>query len=316
MTSPSSSKSFIRQALTENLALKIIGLVASIALFVIVRGTEDAQSQVRVEVVALLPQESSDQMLVSEVPSEIRLTLRGPRSMLSNLQRSRIPPIEMDLRDTSQRFYYFNQEAIEVPAGVRIVQVAPAAIPLTWVERGEDRVPVEPLLDGQVADNHLVMGTTVDPPNVLIRGAAGEVARIESVRTQAVDVTGLGSGRHRIRVPLTPLTEHVSYVETETVMVTVLIDEEEGTRTFSDVDVTVIGRGGVTARPAQVSVRVVGPSAIVDELSDRHIVATVDASPLDPERGAQPVAVQLRPLPEGVAATIEPAEVLVVPAAR
>ncbi|HJL15071.1 MAG TPA: CdaR family protein [Sandaracinaceae bacterium LLY-WYZ-13_1] len=313
MSVATTGKGFVRSALTDNVGLKIVALVASIGLFVIVRGTEDAQISIAVDVVALLPPPSSDRMLVSEIPDEIRVTLRGSRSVLNAVRRGGMQPIQMDLRDASAHFYYFEQEELELPAGATIVQIAPAAVPLTWVDRAERRLRIEPVLRGDVAEGNLLVGTVVEPSSVVVRGAASEVNRLEAIRTEPVDVEDLGEGRHERRVPLTPLPEHVNYVDTVAVMVTVTIEEEEGQRTYADAEVLTVGGTDVALRPSAVTVEVTGPRARVDDLHPRRVIPFVDVSELDREGGAQPLPVQLRPLPEGMRGRVEPAEILAVP---
>ncbi|GAB5550018.1 MAG: CdaR family protein [Sandaracinaceae bacterium] len=313
MTTPA-KKSFLMRALTEHIGLKLVALVASVGLFVIVRGTEDAQISISVDVVALLPPPSTERMLVSEIPDEIRVTLRGSRSVLNAVRRDGMQPIQMDLRDANAHFYYFEQEELELPAGASIVQIAPAAVPLTWVDRAERRVRVDPVFEGEVAEGNLLVGSVVDPSSVQIRGAASEVRRIEVVRTQPVDLTELGPGRHQRRVPLTALPDHVTYVDTVSVVVTVTVEEEEGSRNFEDLEVSVMGGEPVALRPARVDVRLRGPRARIDDLHPRRVVPFVDVSALDPDRGAQPLAVQIRGLPDGIVGTPDPAEVLAVPA--
>ncbi|MEC7519587.1 MAG: CdaR family protein [Myxococcota bacterium] len=313
MSAPA-KKSFLMRALTDHLGLKLVALVASVGLFVIVRGTEDAQISISVDVVALLPPPSTERMLVSEIPDEIRVTLRGSRSVLNAVRRDGMQPIQMDLRDASAHFYYFEQEELELPAGASIVQIAPAAVPLTWVDRAERRVRVDPVFEGEVADGNLLVGSVVDPSNVQIRGAASEARRIEVVRTQPVDLTGIGPGRHERRVPLTALPDHVTYVDTVSVVVTVTVEEEEGSRNFEDLEVSVVGGEDVALRPARVDVRLRGPRARVDDLHPRRVVPFVDVSALGEGRGAQPLPVQIRGLPDGIVGTPDPAEVLVVPA--
>ncbi|MEQ8886084.1 MAG: CdaR family protein [Sandaracinaceae bacterium] len=313
MTTPA-KKSFLMRALTEHIGLKLVALVASVGLFVIVRGTEDAQISISVDVVALLPPPSTERMLVSEIPDEIRVTLRGSRSVLNAVRRDGMQPIQMDLRDANAHFYYFEQEELELPAGASIVQIAPAAVPLTWVDRAERRVRVDPVFEGEVAEGNLLVGSVVDPSSVQIRGAASEVRRIEVVRTQPVDLTELGPGRHQRRVPLTALPDHVTYVDTVSVVVTVTVEEEEGSRNFEDLEVSVMGGEPVALRPARVDVRLRGPRARLDDLHPRRVVPFVDVSALDPDRGAQPLAVQIRGLPDGIVGTPDPAEVLAVPA--
>ncbi|MCZ7684400.1 MAG: CdaR family protein [Sandaracinaceae bacterium] len=317
MTQSASSKSFLRRALTENVGLKILALAAAIGLFVIVRGTEDAQMSVPVSVVALMPPASSNRMLISELPDEVRVTLRGSRSVLNAVRRGGLTPIQMDLRDAQGHFYYFAQEGFELPAGATIVQIAPSAVPLRWVPRAERRLPVQALLEGEVAEGHVIVQTTVEPSSVTAQGAASEVSRLEEVRTAAVEVGGLRAGRHERRVPLGLLPEHVSYLESErTALVVVTVEEEIGTRTFADIDVSVVGATDVTVRPAQVSVVVRGPRARVNDLHPRRLVPFVDVTEVEPSRGAQPVPVLMRAPPEGMTVTVEPSEVLVTLPAR
>jgi YbbR domain-containing protein len=308
------SKGVVRRALTENVSIKLVALVASIGLFVIVRGTEDAQISIAVDVVALLPPSGEQRMLTSEIPDQVRVTLRGSRAVLNALRRDGMAPIQMDLRDASSHFYYFEQEEFELPAGATIVQIAPAAVPLTWVDTAERRLRVEPTVSGQVADGLFLTSSSVEPPSLVVRGAASEVNRLEIVRTQSVDVSRLEGGSHSFRVPLMPLPDDVTYVDVVSAVVTVVIDEEEGSRTFRDLDVAVVGGGDVQLRPSAVDVRLNGPRARVEDLHPRRIVPFVDVSGLEPGRGGQSRPVQLRALPDGMTAIAEPAEVLVLPA--
>lgn len=305
--------SMLRRAFTQNVALKVIALVVSIGLFVYVRGTEDAQTSVPVEVVALLPPPSTDRMLISEIPDEIRVTLRGSRAVLNAVRRDGMTPIQMDLRDAEQPFYYFDQDELEIPTGTTIVQIAPAAVSLSWVDRDERRLRVSPTITGDLAPGHARTAVSVEPQAVLVRGAASEVHRLESVSTNPIDVTGLGAGRHERQVALMPLQDHVNYVDTVSVLVTITIEEEEGTRRLPDVEVAVVGGSAVTVRPETVSVTLSGPRARIDDLHPRRIIPFVDVSELDRSQGAQPVALQFRSVPEGMTVVAEPAEVLVVP---
>ena len=307
------AKGAVRRALTENVGLKVVALAASIGLFVIVRGTEDAQISVPVDVVALLPPPSSERMLVSEVPSEVRVTLRGSRSVLNAARRDGMGTMQMDLRDASAHFYYFDQEELELPAGASIVQIAPAALSLTWVDVAERRLPVAPELGGELALGNMLGQTSVEPATVLVRGAASEVARLTAVRTESVDINDLEAGSHPRRVPLIPLPEHVTYVDTNRVVVTVRVEEEAGERTYADLEVALLGAGEFTVRPTHVNVTVAGPRARLDALPARRVVPFVDVSAIDPAAGARPVPVQVRPLPDGLVVTSDPSEILLIP---
>ena len=316
MSAAAAVRGWLRSALTENLALKAVALAASIGLFVIVRGTEDAQISVAVDVVALLPPPSTRKMLTSEIPSEVRVTVRGSRSVLNALRRDGLPPMQMDLRDADERFFYFEQEELELPAGASIVQIAPAAVPLTWVDRSERRVPIAVVMDGEVAEGHTVASYIVEPTAVLVRGAVSELNRLQQLRTEAVDLTGLTAGTHRRRVPLTPLPEHVTYVDTVAVVAQLVVDETVTVRVYDELEVAVTGGSNVVLRPTHVRVSVEGPRSRVADLDSRRVIPFVDVTGLNREQGAQPVPVGVRPLPDGLVASPEPSEVLVVPERR
>ncbi|MGF1465666.1 MAG: YbbR-like domain-containing protein [Sandaracinaceae bacterium] len=303
---------WLRRALTEDLGLKVTALGASVILFVSVHGTEDAQMTVAVDVLALLPPDPAERMLISEVPREVRLTLRGTRSLLSALRRDPPPPITMDLRDTEQHFYYVDQDDFEVPLGAEIVQVAPAAIPLSWVDRAEREVRVVPDIAGEVTDGYRLAATEVEPDQVLVGGAANEVERLTQLSTETVDVTGLLDGRHERRVPLSTLPPHCAYDGVQSVRVTLVVEKEFGSRRFRRQEVVLVGAPGATVRPRLVNVIVRGPRLDLEELEAEAVVPTVEVPvPTSGERTTQRLRVVIEGLPEGFTAEVDPAEVLV-----
>ncbi len=88
MTARTTAGRALRKALTENVGLKIISLVAAIVLFSLVRGSEDAQRSVFVDVVATLPSPASGKILIGEIPDKVKVTLRGSRSLLNSIGRN------------------------------------------------------------------------------------------------------------------------------------------------------------------------------------------------------------------------------------
>jgi YbbR domain-containing protein len=84
------------------LGLKAVALIASIGLFIIVRGPDDTHPQavVHFQVEVLLPPTNASKMLVSEIPEEVRVTVQGSTVVLNAVRSSeRRTPVQMDLRD-------------------------------------------------------------------------------------------------------------------------------------------------------------------------------------------------------------------------
>ena len=74
-----SSNPFV-SAFTENVPLKLLSLALSVLLFSIVHSDQDGQRSIFVDVVALLPPPGSQKMLISDIPHQVKVTLRGSNS--------------------------------------------------------------------------------------------------------------------------------------------------------------------------------------------------------------------------------------------
>lgn len=300
----------VRKAFTHNLGLKLISLLLALAFFSLVRGSEDAQRSVFVDVVALLPPSSSKKILVSELPDRVKLTVQGSRSVIHALRSQDIPPVQIDLRSGTRSYYYFDPVDFEVPASVRIVQVAPSSIPLRWAERSSRRLPVEPRLVGQPGPDLSARIVEVRPSIVRVSGPAEEIDSLESAPTQPIDIRELGSGLSERSVGLVRPPPHAQF-DVETVEVRVEVVKERATKEFTNLRVTVLGAQETDVRPARVDVVVSGESSRLEGLAADRVVPVVDARPLESERGVHELAVQVRGLPEGLEARVEPTVVLV-----
>ncbi|MCB9593606.1 MAG: YbbR-like domain-containing protein [Sandaracinaceae bacterium] len=308
MTAKRPTPSFLRRAFTENLGLKLIALVGSLVLFVM-RGTSDDTGIVSARV---HPPTRAGYVLVSDVPEQVHVTLSGSRALVNAVRSETLE--EINIPDAfSERFFYIEANQFDLPPGVTVDRVEPTAIPIQWVQEAESRFRIDAVVEGVVAEGFTRVRTTVQPTSVMVRGAADEIGELSRVRTQPVDVGGLTAGAHDFRVPLMPLPAHVSYVASQTVTVTVVVEAEEGHRVLEDVEVSIVGGSDLVLRPSAVNVTLRGPRARVEELHERRVIPYVDASGLDPSLGAQPLPVRLRPLPEDISVSSEPAELLVMP---
>ncbi len=309
----------IRNAIMHNLGLKIGSLAAAVIMFSWVRGAEDAQRTLFVEVLAILPPDSTGKMLVTELPDKLRLTVTGARSQL-NAVREEDMRVQIDLRDTSRRYYYFSERELNIPAGVTVTQIAPASIPLRWVDRAERRLPVVPRLTGELPPGlALEQPLRVEPDSVLVRGSKDEVDRLRTAETLAINLSELGPGMHEQRVPLIRPTARTQYVGEVPIDVRLEVTVDIAEKSLRGLSVTVEGREARSVRPTSVALNLRGAPSSIDVLDTDSIVPFVTVPEGATERNLT-LPVQLRGVPRGVeVAGIEPEEVQVVvaaPAAR
>jgi YbbR domain-containing protein len=305
----------LRGLLFNNIGLKLVSLIAAIALFSVVHGAEDAQKTVYVDVISTLPAASSGQMLISEIPVRVRVALVGSPSQLNGIRPGDIPPIELDLRDIHRTSYEIETSDVDVPAGVTVTAIEPSSIPLDWVVRRERRVRVRPALVGSPRSGRMLVDPVrVEPESVTVIGPKNEIEGLVYVETAEIELSGLGDGRSERRVRLMHLPEHVIIEGDATVAVTLEIMPERSERTISHVPVAAIGVTTRSMRPTHVNVTILGPPAVVQNITSEQILPFVDGTALRTNRTPQLLRVQVGGLPEGVELRrANPPEVLVTP---
>jgi len=307
---PARPRSALLRVVTDDWGLKLLALGMSVALFSLVHGDVDAQRSIYVDVVALLPPPESGKMLISEVPAQVKVTLRGSRSKLSGLSRDDLSPLQLDLRSANTGAYYIDTSVLDVGSGIRVIDIIPSTLALTWAATAEKRASVQVQLDGTPHKGMHVGTIEVSPPYVTLRGPEGVLQTLSTLSTEPVSITGLSAGQHKRRVPLQPLPQHVTVLEDSSVEAVVPIVPVVGERTLRRLEVATVGETVLSVRPEVVSMRLRGPEDVLDEIDPRAIVPYIDAA-LAPESGTRALDVQVRGLPAGVeVAEIIPASVL------
>jgi YbbR domain-containing protein len=302
------------RAFTDNLGLKVTALALSILLFYLVHSDVDAQRAIYIDVVALLPPPGSGKTLISELPAQVKVTLRGSRSKLSSLSRDEIAPIQLDLRDAKNGPYHIDASLVDTGSNVQVVEISPSTLQLNWAVESQKRVPVEAVLEGEPPKGYELSGEVqVEPGFVTLRGPDDLLAAISAVSTEMLSLARFEQGTHTRRVPLEPLPDHVAYVEDTAVEVGFTVAPAVVEQTFRRLEVAAVGQSGALLRPDRVSITLRGPHEVLDELEAEALVPYVELDP-DHASGTRSYDVQLRGVPDGIAAlTILPPSVLVRP---
>lgn len=269
----------LRAAFTENLNLKLLSLGFALVLYALVHGAQDAQRSMSVSLVVLLPPDAEAKVLVSQLPSHARLTLRGPRSVLDDLRAEDLGNLQVDLRTGTDRRVFLDPGTVPVPAGVRVEQIDPPFMDLTWEEQVLRDLPVQVSVVGTPAPGFIVKGqVTAEPNNVRVRGPRSEVQVLQHVRADAFDVSGLTEGKYPRQLALDRFTGGRVNVDVASVQVTATIRREVTERTFERVPVAVAGPPKAKAQPTEVDVRLVCPPEIVRALRRDQIIPQVQVA--------------------------------------
>jgi YbbR domain-containing protein len=282
----------LRAFVADNLGLKVLSLVLALVLYAMVHGSQEAQRSLLINVVALTPPETANRVLMTSIPAQIRVTVRGPRSTLDDLHADDISSIHVDVRGGNETRVVFDPSVIPVPPGLKVEQMDPPAIDLVWEDVILRDVPVEVGVVGTAAAGFMVKGApSADPPTVRAHGPKSEVMVVQRARADAFDVTGLTEGKYSRPLAIEHPAGRVTF-DVQSVNASVEIGREVAERPFTRVPVAVLGPHNAKAQPAEIDVRLSCPPEVVRALRPEQIVPRVQVSG-GAEHGSDALPVQL-----------------------
>ncbi|WP_437810903.1 CdaR family protein [Sorangium sp. So ce1078] len=301
----------LRSALFDNLGLKLLSITFALCLYAFIHGAENAQRTLMLRVVSILPPESSNRQLMTQVPDAVAVTVRGPRTQLDDLRTESLGTLRLDLRNGAVTHIDLESSMFHVPAGLVVEQIYPSTIELRWDDVGVRAIPVHVPRTGDAAQGFLVKGMiSVEPPTVNARGPRSVVDVMQLARTAPFDISGLTEGTYQRQLALERPPKLVTY-DVDSVMATLEIGRELATRTF-DRKVEVVGIPRATVSPAVVQVRITGTPEDVSAVNPDSIMARVEpkAAQLDLSQPGSDFLDVLVDVPR-VTAEVNPAKVMV-----
>jgi YbbR domain-containing protein len=285
----------ITGAFTRNLGLKAVCLCGALLVVAYQRSSSDEKTRtIAFTVDAQLPQDDIGRELMTPLPPNIKVTLKGSTNALDELA-AKSPSVDIDLRD-GRSSHSFTAEQLQIPAGVAVKYIEPSSIDLEWQTLINRPIPIQSSVTGQVADGHEVAGLSVEPQTVDLRGPASLVRVTQVVRAAPFDITGLSAGTYQRQLALDPAPNRTHYLAHTSATVTVEIRRRLVTVSFPRTPVEVVGIAGAKVIPARVDVTVKGTPEVVGALQPELVVARVDISKVDTTKhgsGVFPVVVDL-----------------------
>jgi YbbR domain-containing protein len=313
---------WIRGALFDNAGIKLLALILALTVYLLVNTDEHREINARVRVAYVLP---PDKALVSERIDEVRVTIRGRWRRIKQFDEREIDRIDIDLTGVTTGEVVITPDMIDLPRGLEITSIHPKVIHVAFEEMATKRVPILPSFGGRPLQGYQVVAprSSVDPPMITVRGAAGVVDELESVRTREIRVDGRSED---FVATVQPLAEEGVELDPEgPVEVQVVIEEELVTRRLGSVPVElraeILGFDPSRWRvaPAKVDVMLTGPVVTVEEWMDEgiHVVAIVPPEASAPRAaGSIEVPVMVDGAPPGVGVRVSPEKVVVSPGSK
>jgi YbbR domain-containing protein len=266
---------WLREALFGHYLLKIASLAVSLAFFAYVHSAQNVQRNLTVGIVALMPPDGMARQLVSAIPNDVVVTLKGSRTQLDSLRADDIGPVQLDLRSGAETVVQLDASMFQLPPGVVLKHVHPPAIELQWDQVVERLVPVQVSRIGEAGKGLSQDGSIrVQPSEVMVRGPRAGVDVIQFVRAAPFDVTGLSAGQYKRQLALDKPA--CCTLDVPSTMAELRLARERVKKVFSGLKVEVVGMPRAVTTPSAVTVTVEGTPEDIAALGKDAVVPRVE----------------------------------------
>ncbi len=180
----------LTERFSQNVTLKILSLVFAILLWFYVN------SKGKLEVNFVIPLElrnfPTSLVMVSDVIDYVDVRLRGRESLLRNLSSNQIS-MHLDLAKSheGENLFYLTEDNADVPAHVEVAKISPSSVSIRFEQLVQKKVSVVPVLVGKPAPGYRVTQVEVIPSTVTLEGARNQIAMIQELKTEPLDLTNL-----------------------------------------------------------------------------------------------------------------------------
>jgi YbbR domain-containing protein len=217
--------------LRVNVKLKLFALLIAIVWWAVVRGEDTRVRDVLVPVDYInLP---ASMELSGRIIDTVTVRLRAPDPILRNLAEDRLSAsIDLARAPMGEQRVPMTGEMLRVPAGVEVVRISPAAVPVRLERRARRQVPIVAEFSGHPPKGYDKTGYVVSPSVATIEGPSSEVAQVTRALAGTIFLEGETANLEFVTRPIAeaPAGNHIRIVEpTEPVRVRVSIGPVAGT---------------------------------------------------------------------------------------
>jgi len=215
---------FLKRYVVHNFGLKLLSLLLAAGLWLLI-SPDEQPAEVAVRAPIVFQHVPPHLEISTESIPEAQIRVRGPERVIRQLQGNEIHA-EIDLADAKpeERTYDLTSQQVRHPRDVRVVQVVPSQLHLSFDTRLTRDVEIHPRVTGNFAEGEQLVKVEADPPKITITGPKHHVEKIDAAMTDPIDATGTtGAATFTTNVYVPdPL---VQVVQPTTIRVTVLVQK-------------------------------------------------------------------------------------------
>ena len=182
-------RSFFRRYVLNDLDLKILALLISVALWWMVGRDPVVERPFTAPV--QFRHTPGDLVMSSDTPFEVQVSISGPERAIRALKPTEIDAV-LDLAGVraGERTFDLGPRQVQVPRGLTVIRVVPSQLHIAFSPNATRQVDVRPRVIGTFVAGYGITSVTADPAVITI-GPQNRVNAIDVAITDPVDATGV-----------------------------------------------------------------------------------------------------------------------------
>jgi YbbR domain-containing protein len=179
----------IREIVFGNFGFKMIALVGAIALWFFV--TYRGQSETTIEANIDFKNVPAGFEILKQSIKRANVSVRGHEMILGGLRPSDVRVVvDLSSGRKGDSTYNFDVNDVKSRHNIKVKRIEPTSVKVFLDESVTKSFRIVPYVIGEPAPGYEVKKVNVEPASVIIEGAKTEMARMSTIRTEAVDISG------------------------------------------------------------------------------------------------------------------------------
>jgi YbbR domain-containing protein len=139
-----------------------------------------------------------DLEISSDIVESVDMETRGPAQLLRSLSERRVAVVLdfSSVREPGERTFTIERKTSNLPRGVELVRVIPSQLRFVFEHRATRKVPVQPQVSGMLPKGLHLVSVVSNPADLAIIGPESKVRAVSALRTDPVDLNGLGEDKN------------------------------------------------------------------------------------------------------------------------
>lgn len=180
----------IKRLFLENLGLKIVAVLLSVVLWIFV--TSRGQSEISLDIPLEFKNIPAGLEMVNHSVKVVSLNIKGQERFIKNIKPSEIGVyIDLSKAKKGESIYYINKDNIKLPRAIAVTNITPSYVKVITEETVTKTVKIKPVILGTPEKGFYVESVDVMPETVVIEGVSSEIRKVNSIKTEPLDITGL-----------------------------------------------------------------------------------------------------------------------------